>query len=162
MINNQNKNKIFLVIIAILLIANIAMLTLFLQKKEPDNGNHRPDRKAFIANFLKDEIGFTTQQLVKYDSLSNQQHEKIKALFDTMRNNKTQQFKQLAVGNFTDSTINTVADQSAAAQKIMEVQMFNHIKAVRQLCTPQQQPAFDSLFVKVFNRRGEARKKSTK
>ena len=162
MINNQNKSKIFLVIIAILLLANIAMLVFFLQKKGPDNGNRRPDRKVMIANFLKDEIGFTTQQLVQYDSLSNQQQEKMKDLFDTMRNNKTQQFKQLATGNFTDSTINTVADQSAAAQKIIEVQMFNHIKAVRQLCTLQQQPVFDSLFVKVFNRRGEARKKTTK
>ena len=162
MINNQNKSKIFLLIIAILLVANIAMLSFFLQKKEPEKVNRRPDRKAMIANFLKDEIGFTTQQLAQYDSLSNQQQEKMKALFDTMRNNKTQQFKQLAAGNFTDSAINIVADQSAAAQKIMEVQMFNHIKAVRQLCTQQQQPAFDSLFVKVFSRRWDARKKVNK
>jgi Spy/CpxP family protein refolding chaperone len=162
MINNQNKSKIFLVIIAILLVANIAMLTFFLQKKEPVDKGRRPDRKAMIAEFLQKEIGFTTQQLAQYDSLSNQQQEKMKALFDTMRSNKTQQFKQLAAVNFTDSAINTVADQSAAAQKIMELQMYNHIKAVRALCTPQQQPAFDSLFVKVFNRRGEARKKTTK
>jgi Spy/CpxP family protein refolding chaperone len=162
MINNQNKSKIFLIIIAILLVANIAMLSFFLQKKGTDNGTHRPDRKTFVANFLKDEIGFTTQQLAQYDSLSNEQQQKMKALFDTMRNNKTQQFKQLAAGNFTDSAINMVANQSAAAQQIMEVQMFHHIKAARQLCTPQQQHAFDSLFVKVFNHRGEARKKATK
>jgi hypothetical protein len=53
MINNQNKSKVFLLIIAILVIANIAMLSFFLQKKEPKPRVDKPDRKTVIANFLK-------------------------------------------------------------------------------------------------------------
>jgi hypothetical protein len=53
-----------------------------------------------------------------------------------------------------------VADQSAASQKMMELQMFNHLKNVRMLCKPEQLPKFDSLFVKILNKRGgEGRKK---
>jgi periplasmic protein CpxP/Spy len=162
MINNQNKNKVFLLIIAILFIANIAMLAFFLQKKDGGDRSKRPDIKAYISNFLAKEIGFNSAQLAQYDTLSNRNREKMGSLFEKIRNTKNEQFKQLVAGNFSDSTINLVADQSAANQKLMEMQMFNHIKSIRQLCTPDQLPKFDTLFIKVFNRRTEGRKKTTK
>ncbi|MEP7106440.1 MAG: hypothetical protein ABI760_00630 [Ferruginibacter sp.] len=162
MINNQNKNKLLLAIIAILLIANIAILAFFLQKKVPDRQSGRQDRKAFIANFLKKEIGFDQSQLLQYDSLSNRHHENISSLFENIRNKKSVQFKQLVVLNFSDSAVKLVADQSVATQKIIEVYMLNHVKSIRMLCKPEQRPKFDSLFIKVFNRRGEGRKKAEK
>ena len=162
MINNPNPRKAFLAMIAILLIANIAMLAFFLLKKEPEKHGGRPDKKTFIANFLKNEIGFNQTQLIQYDTLSKLHHEKINSLFDSARSNKHEQFKQLVAGNFSDTAINLVADESAAFQKIMDVQMFTHIKSIRLLCTPGQLPKFDSLFIKVFNRRGEGRKKTVK
>jgi len=162
MINNQNKNKVFLVIIAILFIANIALLAFFLQKKESPERNRRPDRKAYISNILKTEIGFNQSQLLQYDTLSNQNREKMGKLFENMRNNKNEQFKQLVAANFSDSAINRVADQSAANQKIMEVQMFNYIKNIRLLCTAAQLPKFDSSVNKIFNRRTEPKKNVTK
>jgi periplasmic protein CpxP/Spy len=162
MINYQNRSKVFLVIIAILLIANIALLAFFLEKKGPDKQPDRQDRKAFIANFLQKEIGFNQQQLLQYDTLSIRHREKISRQFENIRNNKTGQFKQLVAFDFSDSSINMVANQSTASQKIIEVNMFNHIKSIRLLCTPEQLPKFDSLFIKVFNRRGEGRKKAEK
>lgn len=162
MINNQNKNKVYIIIIAILFIANIAMLAFFLQKKEGVNNFNRGDRKAFMVNFLQKELGFNQSQLLQYDTLSNQLHEKMGTLFENIRNNKNEQFKQLVAGNFSDTTINMVAEKSAANQKIMEVQMSNHIKSIRQLCTPEQLPKFDSLFIKVYNRRNEGRKMPAK
>ena len=81
-------------------------------------------------------------------------------MFENLRGSKDNQFKQLTAGNFNDSIMTSVADQSAASQKIMELQMFNHLKSIRMLCTPEQLPKFDSLFVKILNRRGgEGRKK---
>lgn len=163
MINDQNRSKVFLVIIGILLVANIAILAFFLQKKPAVKQSNRPDRKTYVANFLKNEIGFNQQQLIQYDTLSNRHHEKIKSLYENTRNNKNEQFKQLVAGNFGDSAISKLAAQSATSQNIIEVHMFNHIKSIRLLCTPEQLPKFDSLFIKVFNRKGgEARKKDTK
>jgi hypothetical protein len=62
----------------------------------------------------------------------------MKSLFEDMRNNKNGQLKQLAAGNFSDSITNVVADQAVVSQKIMNIQMSNHIKSVRGLCTPEQ------------------------
>lgn len=160
MINKQNRSKVFLVIIGILLFANIAMLSFFLMKKDNGRNDKRPDRKAMIADFLKKEIGFNEAQLQQYDTLSDRHRENMKKMFENSRSTKDNQFKQLTSGNFNDSIMNSVADQSAASQKIMELQMFNHLKSIRMLCTPEQLPKFDSLFVKVLNRRGgEGRKK---
>lgn len=162
MINKQNRSKVFLSIIAILLIANIAMVSFFLMKKDGRKPEKRMDRKTMISNFLKTEIGFDTAQLKQYDVLSTRHRENMKRMFDSLRSSKDRQFKQLVAGDFSDSVMITVAEQSAATQKIMELQMFNHLKNVRKLCTAEQQPKFDSLFVKVLNRRGgEGRKKTS-
>lgn len=160
MLNTQNRSKIFLLVIAILLVSNIAMLTFFLMNKDNRKFDKRPDRKAMIGDFLKNEIGFTPEQLLKYDSISTIHQENVKKMFESHRASKDGQFKDLVNGNFTDSVINLVADQSAASQKTMELQMFNHLKNIRLLCTKDQLPKFDSLFVKILNRRGaDARKK---
>lgn len=163
MINKQNRSKVFLFIIAILLVANIAMLAFFLMKKDGRHPGRRPDRKEMISAFLKNEIGFTAAQLQQYDTLSTRHQENVKKMFDTLRASKDKQFRQLAAADFSDSAITFVADQSAASQKTMELQMFNHLKSIRQLCTKEQLPKFDSLFVKILNRRGgEGRKKPAK
>ena len=164
MINNQNRSRVYLIIIAILLVANIGMLTFCLQKKAPEKQQAGwPDRKTYISNFLKNEIGFNQDQLVKYDTLSKMQRERVGAFFEKLRTGKNMQFKELVAGNFSDTTIERLANQSATTQKTMEVNMFNHIKSIRLLCTPEQMPKFDTLFVKVFNRRGgDGRKKPAK
>lgn len=158
MINKENKTRVFITIIAILLIANIAMLSFFLFGKDKVSHEKRPDRKTMISNFLKNEIAFSAGQLVQYDSISNRHRDSIKTMFEKLRGNKGLQFKQLVAGDFSDSVITAVAEQSAASQKMMELRMFNHLKNIRLLCTPEQLPKFDSLFVKVLNRRGEGRK----
>ncbi len=75
-------------------------------------------------------------------------------MFDSLRSSKDSQFKQLTANDFSDSVMTSVAEQSAASQKMMELQMFAHLKNVRMLCKPGQLSKFDSLFVKVLNRRG--------
>ena len=154
MIKTQNKSKIFVAIIVILMIANIVLVSFFLMKKDGGRRDKHEDRKAMIAGFLKNEIGFSTEQLHQYDTLSNNHRDNIKKMFDSLRSSKDKQFKQLAAANFNDSVMNSVADQSAVSQKKMELQMFTHLKNIRSLCTPVQLPKFDSLFVKVLSKRG--------
>lgn len=160
MINKQNRSKVLLSIIAILLVANIALVSFFLMKKDGRKQDKRMDRKTMIADFLKKEIGFDAAQLQQYDTLSSGHRENMKKMFDSLRSSKDKQFAALTAGNFSDSVMNIVADQSAASQKMMELHMFNHLKNVRLLCKPEQLGKFDSLFVKILNRRGgDGRKK---
>ena len=159
MINKQNRSKVFLVIIGILLVANIAMVSFFLLKKDGGKRDKKPEWKTVISGFLKNEIGFDTVQLKQYDSLSDRHKDNMKNLMDSLRSTKEKQFKELAAVNFSDSAMNAVADRSAATQKTMELKMFNHLRNIRLLCKPEQLPKFDSLFGKVLNRKGGDPKK---
>jgi len=157
----QSRSKGLVLLIGILLLTNIALAALLLFKKDKPDNEKRPDRRAMIATFLKEEIGFSKEQLQQYDTLSTRHQENVRKLFESHRASKDNQFKQLVAGGFSDSIISRVADSSAATQRAMEVRMFNHLKKIRMLCTPDQRPRFDSLFVKVLNRRGEGKKDRT-
>ena len=160
MITTQNRSKTLITIIGILLIANIALVSFFLLKKDERKHDKRMDRKTVIGNFLKDEIGFNETQMLQYDSMSTTHSKYMKTMFEANRNSKDKQFKALTASDFSDSVMNSIAEQSAASQKSLELQMFGHLKNIRALCTPAQQPKFDSLFVKTLNKRGsEGRKK---
>ena len=158
--STQTKSKLYLLIIGILLITNIAMLFFFLGKKdEGKKNNHGGDRGAMMKEFLQKEIGFNGQQLQRFDTLNTQHKDNMKAAFDAMRGNKEQQLKELGSKGFSDSAITGVISQSVEQQKLMELQMFNHFAAIRKICTAEQLPKFDSLFYKILSRKGDGKKK---
>ncbi len=153
----MTKNKILILLVAVLLLTNIALLYFFLNKPQHSKGG-RPDREAATAAFLEKEIGFSPQQLKQYDSLGKIQKEKMRTVFDTMRSSKEQMLKELAAANFADTAMAQAADHSAIKQREMELAMLQHFKSIRNLCTPQQQPKFDSLYYKMMWRRGGMKK----
>ena len=153
----EPKNKILLIIIGVLLLTNVVLIT-FLLKPSSKKGA-RGDRTAIIATFLQKEIGFDKQQLKQYDSLSELNQPKVKAMFDALKNEKEVHFKQLATENFSDTAIIKTANTIAIKQKEIEIILYQHYKEIRSLCNPQQQPAFDSLFYKVLNKKYMPKKK---
>ncbi len=155
---NTSKNKILLITVIILLLTNIAMLAFFLSKDPGKKGAHN-GREAAMAEFLKNDIGFTAQQMQDYDTISKKHREKVKAIFDEMRSSKEQQLKELGTAGFSDSAINLAVDRSAENQKMIERGMLVHFTEIRKLCTPEQLPKFDSLFYKVMSRKGDNHKK---
>jgi protein CpxP len=155
---STSKNKILLITVIILLVTNIAMLAFFLTK-DPGKKGQRNGREAAMVEFLKNDIGFSSQQMQAYDTLSKQHREKVKTLFDEMRNNKEQQLKELGTAGFSDSSITLSVNRSAENQKMIERGMLLHFAEIRKLCTAEQQPKFDSLFYKVMSRKGDNRKK---
>ncbi len=157
--STQPKSKILLIIIGILLVANLVLLCFFITNKPAEKKGMRGDRKAMITAFLKNDIGFSQQQIQQYDSLNQLHHTKVKTMFDEARNDKEKQFKQMTSDGFSDSAISNAAYLFANKQKQIQTAMFKHFKDIRGLCTPQQQPKFDSLFYSMLNRRNDERKK---
>jgi periplasmic protein CpxP/Spy len=157
----MTKNKILILLVAVLLLTNIAMLYFFLNKPQHSKGG-RAGREAAMSAFLEKEIGFSPQQLQQYDSLGKIHRGKMSAVFDTMRTAKEQMLKGLAADNFTDAAMVQAAELSAGKQREMELAMLQHFKSIRNLCTPAQQPKFDSLYYKMMWRRGGMKKPGEK
>lgn len=153
------NSKLFLAIIGILLVTNIAMLIFFLKGKPAERNGMRAGKKAMMMTFFQNEIGFSQQQLVQYDSLNEQHRRRVRAMFEAARKEKEGQFKEMAASNFSEQAIDSIASLSAGKQKAMEAEIFYNYKNIRNICQPAQLPAFDSLFYSVLNKRPEERKK---
>jgi periplasmic protein CpxP/Spy len=145
----MTKNKILILLVAVLLLTNIAMLV-FMLSRPCGKKNMRRSREAAMTEFLQKDMGFSPQQLQQYDSLGRQHRESMGAMFDTMRNAKAQLLKKLAAEGFTDSAMAQAATLSAGKQQQMELLMLQHFKTIRNLCTPMQQAKFDTLYYKVW------------
>jgi hypothetical protein len=83
----------------------------------------------------------------------------MKSWFESLGANKNNQLKKLVEGNFNDSIVEKLGEESAENHQTMEVNKLTHIKNIRALCKPNQLAAFDSLFTKVFGKREEGVKK---
>jgi capsular polysaccharide biosynthesis protein len=154
--NTQPKNKMLIIIIAILLIANIVTLSLLLLNK--NSRGSRPDRKAQLTAFLKNDVGFSADQVARYDTISKSHRAKLKSIFDNMSMERENIFKEVASQNFSDSGINIAAKSIAAQQMVFETEMLFHLKDIRNICTPAQRPVFDTGFYKIIAKRGDGRK----
>lgn len=151
--STQIKSKLYVLIIGLLLLSNIALLFFFLGNKKDNRHGGRSEREAKMAIFLKNEIGFSTLQIKQYDSLHQQHKEKMKADFDAMKMSKEQQFKELGSQGFSDSAIADIVTKNTDKQKQMELNMLQHFAAIRKICTAGQVAKFDSVFYKIWDKK---------
>jgi len=152
---NPSRNRNLIFIIAALLLTNIAVLVYFLWIKQPttEGGGHgRP--RIDMADRLKDSVGFNDEQVAQFKKLKDEQWATIRPLFDEMRKAKDSLFKLISDPDVSDSVINKTSDVIAQKQKALDLQTFNHFKKVRALCTPDQQPKYDSLIQRMFRKMG--------
>lgn len=157
--NKQPKNKILILIIGILLAANIATLSFFLMNSGEKPVTAKYDRKAMIMNFLHKEVGFSTEQMSRYDSMSKWHRQEMKKSFDGMSAQRERVFKDLALNDFKDSAIEVAAVNISSQQKEFELLMLRHMNNIRSICTAEQRPVFDSGFYKIISKRGGREKK---
>ena len=160
--STQQKNKILIIIIGILLVANIVTLSFFLLKKNDHGRSGRPDKKAQVTAFLTKEIGFTKDQLNSYDTISDEHRSKMRSTFDDMSADREDIFQKLASQQFSDSAIQVAAKAIAEQQEGFETMMLRHLKDIRNICTPAQRAIFDTGFYKIIAKRGEGKKDKQK
>ena len=150
--SNTSKNKPLIIIIIILLLTNAAILSYFLWLKQPDKPAVPDRNRDRLAESLKNEVGFNDSQVAQYEKIKDAQWDKMKGRFDDLRKAKDSFFHLLSVENADDFTLNNAADSIAYRQKALDLEAFAHFKELRKLCTPDQQPKYDSLVQRMFHR----------
>lgn len=160
------RNKMLSVLVLILLLTNILLLVFFVRMKpdhDPKKTENRDDRnKGSVMQLLEKQVGFNEDQMVQYKALKDQHWDKMKPYFGEMRNAKDRFYKLLGSSMAADSiVVSSAADSIAAKQKQIDMQTFRHFREIRDICTPQQQPAFDSMVQQVLRRMNGPWKKSS-
>ncbi len=79
--------------------------------------------------------------------------EKAHPLFNALRSAKDSLYNLLYTTTATpDSIVNTRAALIGERQMKLDRQMFTHFKTVRNICTPEQLPKFDSSFKSIVQK----------
>ena len=152
------RNRNLLIIIGVLLLTNIAVLVYFLGQKKPAKPSDGEKDRAGMAEMLQKEVGFTDEQTAQYKQLKEKQKQTIRPMYDDMRKTKDSLFRLLSYPETNDSLLNKISDAIAQKQKALDLQTFNHFKNVRTLCTPEQQPKYDSMVLRMFRKMGKTLK----
>ena len=145
--NNNTKTKTLVTIIVFLLITNIAMLIFFIMSNGPIEKKQRNQQNG-MYNSLKNDVGFSKEQLDKYQLLRKEQIGKVRPLFNEVRNAKKDFYGLIYSENIPDSLINADADSIAQKQKSLDMQMFGYFQNIRNICKPDQIQKFDSTLKK--------------
>ena len=148
------NNRVLVFIIGILLLSNIAMLYFYLNKKNcGDNDVKRPNnnnnRGEFMVEKLKNEVGFSDTQIAQYKEIRGKHKEAMKPLFDDIVNAKDSLYKLLGQTP-SDSLVNHYLEMIGDKQEAIDQRIFNHFLTLKQLCTPEQLPRYDSTIQKVI------------
>lgn len=146
--NETTKTKSLVTIIIFLLITNIAMLIFFILLDKPIDKRQRNHETYGMYNSLQNEVGFSKDQLDKYQTLRKEQMGKVRPLFNEVRNAKKDFYGLIYSENISDSLINADADSISQKQKSLDMQMFGYFKNIRNICTPSQIQKFDSTLKK--------------
>ncbi|HEY5408431.1 MAG TPA: hypothetical protein VIJ92_15160 [Ginsengibacter sp.] len=140
----NKKTKALVTIIIFLLITNIAMLVFFIVLSKPVDKRQKIHAPTEMYNSLQNEVGFSKDQLDKYQALRKEQMEKVRPLFNELRNAKKDFYALMYSKNISDSLLNADMDSIAEKQKTLDLQMFRYFNNIRNICTTGQLQKFDS------------------
>jgi len=148
---SSTRNRNLLIIIAALLLTNVAVLVYFLGQKKSE----KPPTWSGVAEMLQKEVGFNDDQTAKYKEMKGKQREKVRPMFDDMRKAKDSLFRLLSFPETSDSVVNKLADVIAQKQKAIDLETLNHFKRVRTLCTSDQLAKYDTMVLQMFRKMGK-------
>lgn len=150
---NTNSSKLLIFIIGVLLLTNIAMIFLFVVPARSDKMHHRPSfSDSGMAPVLRNEVGFTAEQIKAYETLRAGQRADVKQLFKDLRKSKENFYNGIYSTNENDSITESRADSIAINQKELDIHMYHYFTQIRKIATPAQLPQFDSSLKKVLTR----------
>jgi hypothetical protein len=149
--NQVSRNKILLLIIAILLITNIVLLVLYLRITPAPPELKRPG----FTEKLKNEVGFTPEQMAVFEPKKKAFWNRMRQRFEEIKKTKEDFYYQMYDPKIPDSVLETKAEVIGEQQKELDLHVIRHFKDVRTLCTPEQLPKFDSLLPSIIKRMTE-------
>ena len=147
----MKKNQLLLIII-LLLIATNAYLLWYVNRSETPPEEPKLSRNERLKGWIKKDVGFSEAQADEYIELRNLRDSLLKPANAELRAAKMKIITLMNDTLATDSAIDSVMKEIAEKQIAVEKVYLAHFKRMHQLCTPEQQPRFDTLVIKMIRR----------
>lgn len=150
--NSSSKSRRLVVIIILLLLTNIGMLAFFLWPKLGPDANRGGSRSGGMVETLKREVGFDSVQIKEIMRLREIHWKKMKPLFEDLQHTKNDFYLLLKSPETPDSVVFKAASLIGEKQRVIDLEMFQHFKNSRMVCTPAQRPKYDSVVQIIIKR----------
>jgi periplasmic protein CpxP/Spy len=155
------RQRWLLVLVAILLITNIATLSIYWFKKPGHDGRPGRDggnREKRMGQFMVDEMKFDSSQKATYWKLRDSIMVIQKPVMDSVRSAKKRFFDLLNQPDASDSLLMERSNEIADLQKKLDIVTFRHFEKVKAICRPDQLQKFDTVINEIVNRMTPFRK----
>lgn len=149
------RQRWLLVLVAILLLTNIATLSIYWLKKPAREGGPGRDpgnRDKKMGQFMVDQMKFDATQEATYWQLRDSMIAIQKPVMDSIRSSKKRFFDLLNQPGATDSVLILHTNEIADLQKKLDLVTFRHFQKVRAICRPDQLQKFDTVIKEIVNR----------
>jgi len=138
------QNKVAGSIIIVLVVLNIVLITMFWFRgfRHPDYSfreRPRTERPARMANFFQHELGLTGEQVEKFDLQRDAFFKEIKPIMKQVRDLRMQLTDAVFAAQPDENLVKNLISQISDLDQKREMAIFDHIKQVRAICTPEQQ-----------------------
>ena len=144
--NPNTKNNLLTWLVVILILANLAVITLFWM------AHHRRQQRAVGTpqEFLVKQLGLNEKQQQQLHQLASEHHMQSEKIRGKIKDARDHFFDLLKQSNVTDSAKLEAAAPVADNLKQLDLLTFEHFRQVRMLCTPDQQKKFDEIINEVL------------
>lgn len=151
--NETAKNRLLLLVIGFLLLTNIGMIIFCVMRPScpPAPPNDKFKRTDGITDKLRKQLDFNEAQIKQVEEMRGDHHKRMRPLFTNMKTAKHDFYKLVGQPNLPDSVWRQAANRIGEAQKAIDMELFAHFQKMRTICTPEQQPKYDSLVLSVTN-----------
>lgn len=147
------KNKLLPWLVALLLVANAATITIFWLNR----GKRTPEPKGSPREFLSKELSFDTKQQAQLETLVTEHRSAAEKIRPEIRKAKEAFFELIKQPGVSDSDRLAAAKTVSAQTEALDILTFDHFKKIRALCTPGQQQKFDAIIHDVIRMLGQQR-----
>lgn len=153
--NAFKKNNFNTILIIVLILVNLVSLYFMLFSKgmafNKPHSRHERQVSDRAMNFLRKELNLNDKQVAEFKIMKHEHHqgtkktnERIKDLHDVLFEN---------IGN-DEFKVEAIADSIAVYHKRVEIETYEHFKALRKLCTTEQQQKFDVVIKELMRSMG--------
>jgi len=146
------NNKILLLIIGALLIVNLGLLYYGVWDHRPGSRGKAINMRERMKMKLEKEVGFSKDQLAKYDEMRTQNRDSLEILFEELHLAKDSFFSLMYSSQVPDSVISLYSARVCGKQQAIDLRMIHHFRSLKELATNEQKPKMDSFLQSIIQR----------
>ena len=143
------QNKVLVLLVAILLVANLGLMLYFFIGR--NNHNHASSNRP-VSDFIQKKVGFNADQTARFQQLRDQHRQDVKPVIEGIKKLKDSLYRLLQGPEVNDSIAENLVNEIGEKQKQWELMIFHHFQKVRAICDSSQLPKFDTLVHRMVTR----------